>query len=67
MYSQVLDQIERTIIKSQQQPDFVNGQLAELVFTMARKLIENLDLEYQKGPVYAHYMLNHELEVLFQE
>lgn len=34
---------------------------------MARNLVENLNLEYQKGPVYAHYMLNHELDVLFPE
>lgn len=41
--------------------------LTECLCSLAHKLVEFLNLEYKKGPVFAHYMLNHELEVLFQE
>ena len=38
-----------------------------MTLTVTNKLADYLDLEFTRGPVFAHYMLNHELDVLFAE
>ena len=55
------------ILKSQLQPEFAKGHLVDLTLEIAKKLVEYVELEFTKGPVFAHYMLNHDLDVLFAE
>ena len=63
----MINQIDRGILRTSLHSDFSTGMLAEVLCSVAHKLVEYLNLDYKKGSVFAHYMLNHELEVLFQE